>query len=257
MGSIGVVITTFNSSATLRQCLASVSFCDQILVVDSGSGDGTVKIARSFGAEVYVRPYVNAADQKNWALKHLQTKWVLVLDADEHLSPKAARAVYRISRTAPVCAYRIRRISWFLRRYVRFAWLHDWPLRLFPSGSGCWEERLVHADFRTDIPVRRLSAPIIHHIADTLDEYIPRWLRHTRMAALELARRKRGSLLQGSLSAIWRFMRQYVLQMGFLEGRAGFSVAVLSAASAFIRHMLASDIMEANRVERRDLCDRI
>jgi len=247
MGSLGLLVTTYNSAKTLPRCLESASFCEQIVVVDSGSEDGSVEIARRFGAEVFERAYRSAADQKNWALKKMRTDWVLVLDADEWLSKKTADAIRRIAKTRPNRAYRIRRLSWFLGRCVRFAWRHDWPLRLFPRNSGRWDHRLVHADFVTQLPVRRLTTPIIHHVAESLKEYLPRWMRHTELAAHDMAGRGKGSLVAGLLSASWRFLRQFILQGGFLDGRAGFCVAVLSAGSAILRHMLAKELRAAGR----------
>ncbi len=245
MATVGLVVTTKNAAATLPRCLSSASFCDEIVVVDSGSDDGTVDVARRFGAKVFVRDYRNAAEQKNWALQHMRSDWVLVLDSDEWLSDEAAQAVRRVVAANKAYAYRIRRVSRFLGRVVRYAWRHDYPLRLFPRGSGRWESRRVHADFLTHLPVRRLETPLFHDVAETLSAYLPRWLRHIEMAAEDLAERGGGSVLKGVLSAWWRLLRQYVFQCGWLDGRAGFYVALLSAGSVLLRHMLARDIRAA------------
>ncbi|RKY19182.1 MAG: hypothetical protein DRP63_01015 [Planctomycetota bacterium] len=245
MATVCVVVTTKNAAATLPRCLSSASFCDEIVVVDSGSDDGTVDVARSFGAKVFVRHYKNAADQKNWALQHVHSDWVLVLDSDEWLSDEAAGAVRRVVAANRPYAYRIRRVSRFLGREVRHAWRHDYPLRLFPRGSGRWDNRRVHADFLCSLPVRRLETPLYHDVAETLSAYLPRWLRHIEMAAEDLAERGGCSLLKGLLSAGWRLLRQYVLQCGWLDGRAGLYVALLSAGSVLLRHMLARDIRAA------------
>ena len=243
----GVLVTVFNERERIARCLESVRWADELLVVDSGSTDGTPEAARDFGAAVLTRPYRNAADQKNWALRRMSSEWVLVLDADEWLSEPAQHAVREAVEKDRHAGYRIRRVSWFLGRRIRHSgWQRDYPLRLFRRRAGRYQARRVHADVALDGRCGRIHAPVYHQAARSLEEYLPKWLRYVSLAAEDLAERRRVRLWEPFARAFWRFLRQYVLQTGFLDGREGLVLCGLSAASVFLRYLKAAHASREN-----------
>lgn len=238
-GSVTALITVYNQRRRIRRCIDSILWADEILVVDSFSDDGTLDILRGYEeVRTYQRAYRDAAEQKNWALEKIKTDWVLVIDADEWLSDALKGAVRRVIAEKRHNGYRIRRRTYFLGRLIRFCgWQFDYPLRLFRKGMGRYDERRVHSDVVLDGSCGRIDAPIFHETCSDLDEYFKKFHRYTKLAA-EDAKRKgmQSSLFNLLIRPSARFIRQYFLQLGFLDGKEGLVLCILSTFSAFTKY---------------------
>ena len=227
--SLSVAIITLNEAANLPRTLASVRGAGEIVVVDSGSTDATLRIARSFGARVFEEPWKGFAAQKNSAIAHATGDWVLSLDADEEVSPGLAQEIQALLAGEPkFAAYRIPRLNHFLGRALRHGGY--WPdpkLRLFRRGAASFEDRAVHETMKASGPVGRLKNPLFHHCYPTLEDYIEHMNRYSSLAARALIDSGRAG--RSSLRLLWNaflnpaatFAYNYFFRLGFLDGREG------------------------------------
>ena len=236
---LSVIVTTWNEAKNLPGCLESVRWADDLLVVDSGSRDSTVDIARGYGARVLAHPYDSAGHQKNWALAHVGRPWVLVLDADERPTPELAAEIREVvSRDGPRDGYYLRRRSFFLGHEIRHCgWEGDRVLRLFRAGRGLYDDRLVHETLRLEGREDHLLAPLLHYTYRTFSDYLDKLERYTARGAADL----RGAGKRASLAALLlrppaRFLRMYCLQLGFLDGVHGLLLCTLSAHSVWLKY---------------------
>ena len=243
--SLSVIIITRNESANIGECIASVSFADEIVVVDSGSTDDTREIARSLGAKVTLtEDWPGFGPQKNRALERATCDWVLSIDADERVTPELAREIVSVLRAAvefPAAtqsAYRIARLSNFGGRWIRHSgWWPDRVLRLFQRGTARFKDVAVHESVITDGPVGTLESHFLHYPYASLEHFIAK-INHysSEAAAMMHARGKKTSVLGACGHALWTFVRIYLLRKGFLDGPQGFILAVMAATGSFFRY---------------------
>lgn len=236
---LSVLVPTRNEEANLRACLESLQWAEEIVVVDSGSGDGTLPIARELAHRVLQHEYVNPAAQKNWALPQLKHRWVLVVDADERVPPELRAEIERVlADPARADGYWIRRRNYFLGRPIRGAgWQRDKVLRLFDRTKGAYGARHVHEEVEIRGRVGALRARFTHYTYRSLDQYFEKFGRYTRWSALDLKERGKRASFGRLLFRPWlRFLRMYVLEGGFREGRHGLVLCSLAAFSVFTKY---------------------
>jgi len=227
--TLSVALITRNEAANLPRTLASVRWANEIVVVDSGSTDATLEIARTAGARVFEESWKGFAAQKNSAIAHCTGDWILSLDADEEVSPELAQEIQALLAGEPAsCAYRIPRLNHFLGCPLRHGGY--WPdpkLRLFRRGTAQFADRPVHETMTAAGPAGRLRGHLIHHCYPTLSDYIEHMNRYSSIAAEALAasgRARRSSLWlawNALLNPAATFLYNYVFRLGFLDGRAG------------------------------------
>ena len=227
--SLSVVIITLNEAANLPRTLASVSGLGEIVVVDSGSTDGTVEIAEQAGARVFSEPWKGFGAQKNSAIAKATGEWILSLDADEEVSAELAQEIAALLAGEPeLAAYRIPRLNHFLGSPLRHGgYWPDEKLRLFRRGSATFEERPVHETMRSDGPVGTLKGHLIHHCYPTIEDYVEHMNRYSTIGAQALV--AAGKARPGWAWLVWNavlnpvatFVYNYFFRLGFLDGRAG------------------------------------
>jgi len=238
---VSAIVTTFNEADSIGECLDSLAWCDEILVVDSHSTDATGEIARRYDcARVFSRTYFGAASQKNWAIDRCRHDWILILDADERVTPELRSEIENIL-AAPVAAtaYSIRRRTFAMGGEVRFSgWQHDRVVRFFRRGDARYPNRRVHADMQTLESPRVLDAVLDHQMVDTLEEYTERTRRYAFWGAAQLWRdgRRNTGMWNVLVRPAWRFFRTYVLQLGVLEGVRGLVMCGVPAYGTFLKY---------------------
>jgi glycosyltransferase involved in cell wall biosynthesis len=242
---ISAIIITRNEAANIGECLDGVGFCDERIVVDSGSTDGTVEIARRKGARVESRDWPGYGPQKNFALSLATGDWVLSIDADERVTPELAAAIKAeiaaAATDAGICGFELPRISSFCGRPMRHAgWFPDYVLRLIRRGQGRFDDALVHERVICDGAVKRLDKPLIHHPVLKLEDALSRMDRYSTVSAQTLvASGRRVSFATGIGHGLFAFLKTYVLRLGFLDGAEGFLLAVANAEGSYYRYMKA------------------
>lgn len=232
MPKLTVTVITRNEAANLAAALDSVRWADEIIVVDSGSTDDTVAIARGYTDRVIVRPWPGYADQKNFAADEASHDWVLSLDADERVSPALAEEVRRVMAGTPDAAgYRIPRVTFHLGRWIRSTdWYPDYQLRLYDRRRGRWAGRHVHESVRADGPVRRLKGEIQHYAYRDIAHHFQTMDRYTTLAARQMFEDgRRATWIDILVTPRLTFFRNYVLRGGFRDGMAGLIVSAMNA----------------------------
>jgi|SRR5579862_955209 len=273
---LSVVIITFNEEANIRRTLASVQSLvadgkGEIVVVDSGSTDRTVEIAKSLGANVYIEQWKGYAAQKNSAIDKATGDWILSLDADEEVDRELINELTGTSTTGSASnewclttqgsddirkgdpiGFRIRRKNCFLGRWIKHGGL--WPdpkLRLFRRGAGRFEDRLVHEDIRADGPTQLIPAgTLIHHSYPTLSDYIEHMNRYSSLGAeMVVAKGKVGfNLLNIVLRPILTFIYNYFFRLGFLDGREGLLLHLYHAVYVSWKYAKAWELSRSKTV---------
>lgn len=226
---LSIVLITLNEAHNLPRTLESVRGMGEIVVVDSGSTDATVELARDAGARVFVEPWKGFGAQKNAAIDHAEGDWVFSLDADEEVTPELRREIEALLEGEPEsAAYRVPRLNHFLGRPLRHGGY--WPdpkLRLFRRGAARFEERPVHETMQTAGPVGTLRGHLVHNCYPTLEDYVEHMNRYSTAGARMLVERGRAGrswmwlVWNAVLNPAATFVYNYVFRMGFLDGRAG------------------------------------
>jgi glycosyltransferase involved in cell wall biosynthesis len=237
---LSVTVITRDEEAHIGDCLESVRWADEIIVVDTGSTDRTLEICRKYTPHVYSRRWEGYAPAKNAALELAAGDWVLSLDADERVSDESREEIAAL-RQQPMATladgYALPRRNYLWGRWLRYGGLYpDHQIRLFKRGKGCFKVRRVHESVAIDGRVERLQAPIEHHSYRGLSDVIQRLDRYTDLAALDL--RDQGQLFRVTalvMRPMGRFVRNYLLKQGFRDGIPGLIMAVSYAYSVFAR----------------------
>ena len=257
--SISVIIITKNEEQAIQDCLSSVSWADEIIVVDSGSTDNTVAISKSLGAQVSVtEDWPGFGVQKNRALALANCNWVLSIDADERISKELQN---EIQQNIKLCerdtAFRIPRQSSFCGQFIHHSgWWPDYVLRLIPNPKHIFPHQnparfsndIVHERMIFDGQIRTLKSPIIHMSYSNLEEVLSKMDRYSSDgAAMAYAKGEKSSLLKALSHSSWAFIRTYLIKLGFLDGKMGFILAVSNAQTTYYRYLKLMMLSNKNK----------
>ena len=235
---LSAIVTTFNEEGNIADCLATLGFADEILVVDSFSTDRTAAIAGAVPkTRVLTHAYAGNGPQCNWAMDQAAHPWVLIVDADERVTPALAREIGELLEKGPSADhYFLRRDNIFLDRVIRHSgWGQDRLVRLLRRGTARYPEQRVHADMHPDGPTPTLDAPLLHYTLRSLPLYVEKLHRYAEWGAQDLAAKgRRAGFVEVALRPAWRFFRMFVLEAGFLDGVHGFVVCALQSYGTFL-----------------------
>jgi len=249
--SLSVIVITKNEEASIGACLASVDWADEIIVVDSGSTDGTAELCRRHKAMVHLAAdWPGFGAQKNRALALATGDWVLSLDADERVTPKLRREIEAaIADPGERVAFAVPRRSSYCGRPMRHSgWWPDYVTRLFRRGRGKFSDEPVHERLIVAGPVGRLRQPLVHEAFTDLEEMLETMNRYSTAGASAMhARGKRSTPATALLHGLWSFFHTYVVRAGFLDGREGFMLAVSNAEGTYYRYLKLMYLMERNK----------
>lgn len=235
---ISALVTTYNEERNIKECIESISWADEIVVVDSYSTDRTVEIIKSFPAvNFYQREYYGAASQKNWAMDKTTHPWIFIIDADERVTPQLRDEILKTIENPKYEAYYIRRVAYFMDKPIRFSgWQHDRVIRLVKRGVGRYPNKRVHADMKVDTEVGYLKNPLIHYMIESFEQYLPRIVTYGFWGAAQGWRvNKKSGFVEVFLRPLWRFIRMYILQLGFLDGLHGLVFCMLQAFGTYLK----------------------
>ena len=222
-----MAIITYNEEDRLPRTLEAVKdLADEIVVVDSGSTDRTVEIAKSFGAKVYINPFRGFGSQKNYALSRTSKEWILFLDADEVVSEELKQEIERILKKPTAEGYYIRRKTNYLGKFLNFVWRNDYVLRLVNRRANPRWEGEIHETLKVEGRTDTLKGVLYHYTYRSLEEHFLRSLNYARLSAQEYYRKgKKFSYWKAVINPFWAFLKIYFFQLGFLDGWRGFLIA--------------------------------
>lgn len=234
------LILTYNGERLLDKCLASLDFCDEILVVDSQSTDRTREIAESFDAKVLVRPWEGPVPQFIYALDKIKTKWVISLDQDEFLSPKLrSNVIHAVEEGSDLAGYYVPRRSFYFNRFMKHSgWYPDHLFRLFKLGGMEVTASGAHYHFKPLGPTAKLKGDIVHYPYANLREHMDKINSYAQQGADDLrSKGRKGGLLRALVHAKIRFIKLYLLKLGFLDGQAGLMNALAGFYYTFQKYI--------------------
>lgn len=239
MAELSVILITKNEAVNIRACLESVAWADEIIVVDSGSTDDTLAIARDFTPHVHVHDWPGFGAQKNRALDYATREWVFSIDADERVTPELRAEIETVLAGPQADAYRVPRLSSFCGRFMHHSgWRPDYVLRLFRRSKGRFSDALVHESVQLQGSVGQLRQSLLHYSYRDFEDVIAKLNSYSSASAAMLQRRgRRGGLAQAIYHGLWAFVRTYFLRAGFLDGREGFMLAVMNAENSYYRYI--------------------
>jgi glycosyltransferase involved in cell wall biosynthesis len=244
---LSAIVPTFNEERRIAACLESLSFCDEIVLVDSFSTDRTLEVARRYTERVYQRAWSGSNDQKDFARRQARGEWVLSIDADEVVTPALAREIREHIRAGDAAGYRIPIRTYFRERWVKAGGL--WPgrhLRLFRRDLGYWDPSIEpHERVVLFGRVAALRAHVDHHSYDDLRDFLDKAARHAEIwAASQHRAGARAAARDLALRPLFRFVRDYALRGGFLQGAFGLFFCALQAHYTYLKYL---DLWERGR----------
>jgi len=236
MPPITATIITFNEQDRIVECLASLSCCDEVIVVDSGSTDKTRELAIAKGARVSIRSWEGYSKQKNFAADQAQNDWILSIDADERLSIELADEIVAWKKEEPLaCAFSMPRRVFYLGRWIKHSgWYPDRKVRLYDRRFCRWEGDFVHESMNVNGNVDRLRADLFHFPYRDWNDHVARVASYTELAS-KAARSagRRGSIARLVLAPPLAFIKSFFLHAGFLDGWRGLAIAYMGARYVF------------------------
>ena len=239
MPDLSVILITKNEEKNIRACLESVAWADEIIVVDSGSTDDTVRICEEMGAQVFIyADWPGFGTQKNRALNHASKGWVFSIDADERVSPELRAELLQATNEGRAQGYYVPRLSQFCGKFIHHCgWYPDHVLRLFRRDAGRFSDSLVHESVLLQGATERLKTPLLHYSYLTAED-VERKVEHYSSAAAQqmFQTGKHSNWLGAALSGGWAFVRTYVLRLGVLDGVAGWNIACMNARTTFLKY---------------------
>lgn len=240
---LSVTIITLNEEKNLPRALESVRWADEILVVDSGSTDKTVEIARKLGARVIHNPWPGYGKQKNFAQDHVTQDWVLNIDADEEISPELADEIQQSLadvRTGKVDAkaFTFPRKTFYLGRWIQHGgWYPNYLVRLADRRFSRWTEPAVHEALEVDGSIGTLKCPLHHYTFSSIRDQILTNLNFSHLGYMDLLRKgQRASLAKLIFKPVGKFIETYLFKRGFMDGLPGFIISVNAAHSMFLKY---------------------
>jgi glycosyltransferase involved in cell wall biosynthesis len=240
---VSVTIITLNEESNLPRTLASLKWADEVIVVDSGSTDRTVEIAKQFGAKTLHNSWRGYGQQKNFAQNQATHNWVLNIDADEVVTPELAREVRQtidkaIDQNPATHGYSMPRKTFYLGRWIKHGgWYPNYLMRLADKRFATWTEPSVHEELQVEGEVGRLAEPILHYAFSSIQDQILTNLRFSTLGSQDLKRiGQRPSLKKLIFKPIGKFFETYLLKGGFRDGLAGLIISVNAAHSMFLKY---------------------
>lgn len=239
MPKLSVIIIVKNEAENIADCIKSAYFADEVVVVDSGSSDNTLALAKKLGARVFNKPWQGYGKHKNIAVKLASHEWIFSLDADERITPILKKEILQKVNHPLFNVYDVPRQSLFISRFIRHSgWYPDRTRRLFKKGSAIFSEHHVHEHLITKNEIGHLTNPLIHYSYRDCETVLKKINIYSSLGAKDLKNRGiKSSLKKAIFHALWAFVRTYIFRLGFLDGREGLMLAISIAEGTYYRYI--------------------
>lgn len=236
---LSVIIITKNEALDILECLESVAWADEIIVLDSGSEDDTAEICRRYTDKVFITDWPGYGVQKQRALEKANGDWILSIDADERITPELRKEIGQVMVDNAYDGYLLPRLSSYCGQFMKHGgWYPDYVLRLFRREKGRFSLELVHESVMLEGRVGKLNGLILHNSYSDLEEVVTKVNSYSSLNAQKLFERgKKSSLSKAIFHALWKFINTYFIKLGFLDGRRGLMLAVSSAEGVYYKYV--------------------
>jgi glycosyltransferase involved in cell wall biosynthesis len=242
---ISVTIRTFNEEKNLQECLESVSWADEIVVVDSHSSDATVDIAKKFTDRVIIQKWLGHIGQSQFATDQTTNLWVLHMDADERVSPALRDEILSLDLDASPCdAYEMPRRHFFMQQWINHsAWYPDYKIRLFRKDRCRWGGYAPHDEVKVSGPKIKLKSDLLHYIYQDIAHFSTTKNTYSSLTAADHFKNgRRASIVDFTLRPLYAFLYRYFVRLGFADGIAGFTISVMEAHAVFLKYIKLYEI---------------
>lgn len=240
MEKLSAVIITFNEEKNIERCIRSLAVvADEVVVVDSYSTDNTVEICKKLGAKVYFNEFRGHIEQKNYALTKATYKYVLSVDADEVLSDRLRKSVFNIKKDFKYDGYYVNRLNNYCSKWIKHCWYPDRKLRIWDKSKGAWGGSNPHDRFimQEGYKTTRLKGDLLHYSFNTISEHLLQIDKFSSISARVMFERdKKISILAIIIKSNFRFFRDYILRLGFLDGYTGYYISKLKAYETLTKY---------------------
>jgi len=250
MEKITAIIPTLNEEHNIVDAIKSINFADEIMVVDSFSSDKTIELASPLADTILKRKFEYPASQKNWAIPQAKYKWILLLDADERVTRELKKEILEILNSNPVhSGFWIKRKNFFMGKEVRFSgWQRDKVIRLFKRDECKYEDKHVHEEIISEGTIGRLKHKLLHNTFKSKESYLQKLERYARWQAKDYDTRITTiTFFHTLIKPTFRFIKHYILQLGFLDGYVGFIISLYQAKAVSMRYSYLKEYRDANR----------
>lgn len=250
---ISVTLITKNEEKNIEDCLKSVTWADEIIVLDCGSDDRTVEIAKKYTNKVFVEAWRGQGDQKNRAVELAQGPWVFSIDADERATPELAREIQDVICSGKKNAYAMCRKNFYKDQWVKHSgWWPDWVTRVFIKGKAQFSTDIIHDSLQVATPIGKLNHPIVHYSFKSPEDFLNRARWYAYHQANEMHRDGRRASAWTAIShAGFALLHTYFTRLGFLDGAAGVLISVSNFVGVFYRYMMLRDLNQAGATSKK------
>ncbi len=250
MIKISAVIITFNEERNIVRCLQSLEgIADEIVVVDSFSTDKTVELCKPFNVRIFQHPFHGYMQQKSWACEQAAFDFILSLDADEQVSEELRQAILEVKKDWKSDGYYFNRLNNYLGKWIRHCgWYPDAKLRLWDKRKGAWSGINLHESVKMSeqATTAKLQGDLLHFTYHSIRQHLDQINKFTDISAKEgFDSGKRTSLFIAIFKSIWKFKRDYIFKLGFLDGYYGFIICALSAHAVFVKYIKMRELKKA------------
>jgi len=241
MSKISLILITKDEESAISECLSSIQWADEIILLDANSSDKTIEIANKLGAKTYIsEDWQGFGVQKNRALEKASSEWILSIDADERISEALHKEILEaINRNDKNTAFEIPRLSSYCGQFIYHSgWQPDYVLRLFPRANGKFSDDLIHERVLFNGKLKKLKNPIIHLSYENLEEALDKVNKYSTAGAQMMHQRGNTSTLRKAIfRGFWTFFKTYFIKLGFLDGKMGLILAVSNAETTYYKYL--------------------
>ncbi len=246
--SVAAIVITKNEERNIAACLESVRWADERIVVDAESRDRTVEIAKRHAAQVHVRPWPGYGPQKNFGIEQAGAEWILIVDADERITPALREEIQAVLKTGPpvgIAGYEIPRRNFFYGRWMQGGGMYpDYQLRLFHKTAGRYDDTQLHENLRLRGRIERLRHPMDHDSMPTIGHHVKKMMGYTTLGALEKLKSTPGvSVLDLAANHLGTILKTYLLRGGYKDGIRGLIVAMFAGMHTFVKYAKAYEML--------------
>lgn len=238
MEKLTVTVLAKNEESNIERCLRSVHWADELLVVDSGSTDKTLDICRKYGCKIVETDWLGFGPTRQLSIERAANDWILVIDADEEVTEALANRINQLlSSPDDNKGYSFKRNSFYLGKQIRFCWGRDFTLRLFNREKGNYNDNNVHESVDLEAEVVKFKEPILHYTYPTIESHIKKINLYSTLGAIQSYEKgKRSSIIKAVLRGIYFFIEMYFFRLGFLDGKEGLILSIISSYGSSIKY---------------------
>ena len=238
---ISAVIICKNEENNIARCLESIKWADEIVIVDTGSTDRTLEICSNYGCSIFILDkWEGFGKAKNYAVNKAKYDWIFSIDADEEVSESLKNKILlKINEPEQNKAFKIKRVSYFMGKMIRYSgWQRDYPLRLFNRKNGNFNLKIVHEGVRVDCEIEKIDDILHHHTYPEIKTHISKMIHYTELGAKQdFEKKKKSSITKAVFKGLLRFFKMYIINLGFLDGKAGLVLALNTIFYVYLKNI--------------------